>query len=446
LKQDKNFILNFILMLMKTIEQLYPIFLHHPVICTDTRKLSTGCLFFALKGDNFNGNLFAQKAIEAGAAFAVIDEVQTEMNAQYILVQNVLETLQQLASYHRAQLNIPVIAIVGSNGKTSTKELVSSVLQTHFSVLSTPGNFNNHIGLPLTLLQLNKTHQIAVIEMGANHENENAILCEIAQPSCGIVTNNGKDHLEGFGSIEGVIRSNAELYGYLKNTAGLAFVNGNDVILLAESAQVKNRFIYQQNGPASLGSDQLCLTPKQLQPSILFTYEGLEISSYLSGDYNFDNILAAIAIGRHFGLNPMQIKAGIESYEPQNLRSQWIQKDHNNIFLDAYNANPSSMELSIKNFIAMPGENKILFLGDMFELGKYEAEEHQNLVDFCLNLNLANVVLVGKAFAITQSKYLKFIETKEAAAYIEQQQFKNYSFFLKGSRGMKMETLVDPIS
>lgn len=429
-----------------TIQELYQIYLQHPNICTDTRKLSAGCLFFALKGDTFNGNLFAQKAMEAGAAFAVIDEVQTEMNSKYILVQNVLKTLQQLASYHRQQLNIPVIAIVGSNGKTSTKELIASVLQQQFSVLSTPGNFNNHIGLPLTLLMLTKSHQIAVIEMGANHENENAILCEIAKPSCGIVTNNGKDHLEGFGSIEGVIRSNAELYTYLQNTDGLAFVNGNDAILLRESSGLKNRIIYQQNGPASLGSDQLSLTPKQLQPSIQFVYEGLEINSHLSGDYNFDNILAALSIGHYFGLNPTQIKAGIERYKPQNLRSQWIQKEHNTIFLDAYNANPSSMELSIKNFMAMPGENKILFLGDMFELGKYEAEEHQNLVHFCLNLGIENVILVGKAFAKTDGPYLKFTETKEAADYLIQSNFKGYTIFLKGSRGMKMESLVDHIS
>jgi UDP-N-acetylmuramoyl-tripeptide--D-alanyl-D-alanine ligase len=429
-----------------TVQELYQIYLKHPNVCTDTRKLSTGCLFFALKGDNFNGNLFAQKAIEAGAAFAVIDEVQTEMNSQYILVQNVLETLQQLASYHREQLNIPVVAIVGSNGKTSTKELVSSVLQTHFLVLSTPGNFNNHIGLPLTLLQLNKTHQIAVIEMGANHEFENAFLCQIAQPSCGIVTNNGKDHLEGFGSLEGVVRSNAELYQYLAKTGGLAFVNGNDEVLLQRSSTIENRIIYQQNGAASLGSNQMSITPKTLQPKITFEYEGLQIESCLSGDYNFDNILAALVIGKYFGLNPRQIKEGIELYQPQNLRSQWLQKENNTIFLDAYNANPSSMELSIKNFMAMPGENKILFLGDMFELGKYEAEEHQNLVNFCLNLGLDKVILIGKAFAKTDCTYLKFIETKEAAAYLDSQQFSQYTFFLKGSRGMKMESLVDHIS
>lgn len=418
-----------------TIPELYQLFVKHPIVCTDTRKLSAGCLFFALKGDNFNGNLFAKKAIEAGAAFVVIDENQTEMNGQYILVQNVLETLQNLASYHREQLNIPIIAIVGSNGKTSTKELITAVLQTQFKVLSTPGNFNNHIGLPLTLLMLQKSHQIGVIEMGANHENENALLCEIAKPSCGLVTNNGKDHLEGFGSLDGVIRSNSELYTYLAKHNGLAFVNGNDSVLLKESEPVKDRIIYQQNGQA-----------KQLQPSILFSYEDQEINSCLSGDYNFDNILAALTIGKYFGLTSTQIKSGIESYQPQNLRSQWIQKAHNAIFLDAYNANPSSMELSIKNFIAMPGENKVLFLGDMFELGKYEDEEHQNLVNFCIQLGLKQIILVGKAFAKTSCNYIKFIETQEAADFIKQSNYIGYTFFLKGSRGMKMESLVDLIS
>ncbi len=429
-----------------TIQELYQLYLQHPNICTDTRKLSAGCLFFALKGDNFNGNLFAQKAIEAGAAFAVIDEVQTEMNSQFILVQNVLETLQQLATFHREQLNIPVIAIVGSNGKTSTKELLAAVLQQKYKVLSTPGNLNNHIGLPLTLLQLQIDHEIAVIEMGANHEKENEFLCEIAKPSCGIVTNNGKDHLEGFGSIEGVIRSNAELYKYLEKTNGLAFVNGNDGILLKESETLNNRIIYQQQLPEKIEANHLSIYPKQLQPNILFTYQDCEISSSLSGDYNFDNILAALSIGRHYQLDTLQIKQGIESYKPKNLRSEWIQKQDNAIFLDAYNANPSSMELSIKNFMAMPGENKILFLGDMFELGKYEAEEHQHIVNFCLNLGLEKVILVGKAFAKTECDYLKFNETMDAASYIKNSQLTGHTFFLKGSRGMKMESLVDVIS
>ncbi|MCG9879210.1 MAG: UDP-N-acetylmuramoyl-tripeptide--D-alanyl-D-alanine ligase [Bacteroidia bacterium] len=429
-----------------TLENIYKLYLNHPTICTDTRKLTEGCLFFALKGDNFNGNLFAKQALEQGAAYVVIDEEIEGRDERFILVQNVLETLQKLATYHREQLNLPLIAIVGSNGKTSTKELVSSVLQQKFSVLSTPGNLNNHIGLPLTLLQLTNTHQIAVIEMGANHEKENAFLCEIAKPSCGIVTNNGKDHLEGFGSIEGVIRSNSELFVYLEKTNGLAFVNGNDAVLMSESAKVKNRKIYQQSAAENIGSDRLILAPTQLQPNIVFTYQNQNIQSSLSGDYNFDNILAAISIGKYFGLNPTQIKNGIESYKPKNLRSEWIKKEHNSIFLDAYNANPSSMELSIKNFVAMPGENKILCLGDMFELGKYEAEEHQNMVHFCLNLGLKNVLLVGKAFAKTEAPYLKFSETQEAANYIKDAKFSNCTFFLKGSRGMKMECLVEVIS
>lgn len=425
---------------------IYQIYLKHPVVCTDTRKLTPSCLFFALKGENFNGNLFASKAIEGGAAYVIVDEPEYAVAENYILVQNVLETLQELARYHRQQLNIPVIAIVGSNGKTTTKELISSVLQNKFKVLSTPGNFNNHIGLPLTLLQLEKTHEIAVIEMGANHEKENALLCEIACPSHGIVTNNGKDHLEGFGSLEGVIRSNAELYDYLKEHQGTAFVNGNDEILMIHSSAIENRIIYKQADSTMLDHNLAQLKPEKLQPKIVFTYEGMEVCSHLSGDYNFDNILAAVSIGRHFGLNQQEIKQGIESYEPKNLRSQIIAKGTNTIFLDAYNANPSSMEVSIRNFAAMPGENKIVVLGDMFELGPYEAEEHQNLIQYCEGFHFHQVILVGKAFFQANKNHTAFETTAQAAAYLQSQTIEHSYIFLKGSRGMKIESLIDSIN
>jgi UDP-N-acetylmuramoyl-tripeptide--D-alanyl-D-alanine ligase len=424
---------------------IYQIYLKHPVVCTDTRKLTPSCLFFALKGDNFNGNLFASKAIEGGAAYVIVDESEYAVGENYILVQNVLETLQELARHHRQQLNIPVIAIVGSNGKTTTKELLSAVLQTKFKVLSTPGNFNNHIGLPLTLLQLEKTDEIAVIEMGANHEKENALLCEIACPSHGIVTNNGKDHLEGFGSLEGVIRSNAELYNYLKEHKGTAFVNGNDETLMIHSSAIEYRIIYKQADSTKLEYNLAQLKPEKLQPKIVFTYEGMEVCSPLSGDYNFDNILAAVSIGRHFGLNQQEIKQGIESYEPKNLRSQLIAKGTNTIFLDAYNANPSSMEVSIRNFAAMPGENKIVVLGDMFELGPYEAEEHQNLIQYCEGFHFHQIILVGKAFFLANKNHTAFETTAQAAAYLQSQSIEHSYIFLKGSRGMKIESLIDSI-
>jgi len=423
-----------------SIKELYTLFLQYPKVCTDTRKIEENCIFFALKGDNFNGNTFAEKALELGAAYVVIDEVTYQVSDKCILVQNVLKTLQDLATYHRKQLNLPVIAIVGSNGKTTSKELISAVLQQKYNVLSTPGNFNNHIGLPLTLLMLNQTHEIAVIEMGANHEKENELLCQIALPSHGLVTNNGKDHLEGFGDLDGVIRSNAELFEYLKANHGLAFVNHNDAVLMQKSEGLFKRKTYAAtpNNFADFAVEEF-----QLQPHIKFTYKGIEFHSSLSGDYNLDNIMAALAIGFHFGLNPTEVAAGIASYAPKNLRSEIIVTTNNKIFLDAYNANPSSMEVSIRNFSAMPGENKLYVLGDMFEMGAYEAQEHQALAAYCLAHNLENVWLVGKAFCKVDSNYRKFETTAEVVSYLKENPLQQHFIFLKGSRGMKLETLVE---
>jgi UDP-N-acetylmuramoyl-tripeptide--D-alanyl-D-alanine ligase len=422
------------------ISLLYNLFLQYPVVCTDTRKIEKNCIFFALKGENFNGNTFAEKALELGAAYVVIDEEAFNISEKCILVQNVLKTLQDLATWHRKQLNIPVIAIVGSNGKTTSKELIGAVLQQKFKVLSTPGNFNNHIGLPLTLLMLNKSHEIAVIEMGANHEKENALLCQIARPSHGLVTNNGKDHLEGFGDLAGVIRSNAELYEYLQTTGGLAFVNTNDSVLMQKSENIASRITYAAT-PNTLAN--YAVEAYQLQPQISFSYKGYNYQSSLSGDYNLDNIMAALAIGFHFGLNPGEVAAGIASYAPKNLRSEIIVTTHNKIFLDAYNANPSSMEVSIRNFSAMPGQNKLYVLGDMFEMGAYEAQEHQALAAYCLAHHLENVWLVGKAFCKVDSNYRKFETTAEVISHLKDNPLQQHFIFLKGSRGMKLETLVE---
>ncbi|MDP1725826.1 MAG: UDP-N-acetylmuramoyl-tripeptide--D-alanyl-D-alanine ligase [Bacteroidota bacterium] len=428
------------------IPELFALFQSHPVICTDTRKLTKDCLYFALKGENFNGNAFAELALKQGAAFAIIDEREYMIHEHCILVEDVLSSLQQLATYHRKKLNIPLIAIVGSNGKTTSKELISSVLSTHFNILSTPGNFNNHIGLPLTLLMLNPNHQIAVIEMGANHIGENAFLCELAMPSHGLITNNGKDHLEGFGSMEGVEKSNRELYDYLLKNEGTAFVNANDADLILMAKKLVKKVTYAANfGSTSTIADYIGYAQK-LQPQIEFSIgddTGQIISSHLSGDYNFDNIMAAVCIGLHFGLNTYQIKEGIESYKPQNLRSQLIEKEHNRIFLDAYNANPSSMQASIRNFAAMPGENKLLILGDMYELGSYEATEHQAITDYCKKLNLEQVILIGPAFGKTLCDYEKHEHINTLTAQLEKAPFNNQFVFIKGSRGMKLETLLD---
>ncbi len=432
-----------------SITELYRLFKLHPVICSDTRILREGCLFFALKGDHFNGNQFAQKALKEGAAYAIIDEKEFCKDPKCILVQNVLESLQQLAIYHREQLNIPVIAIVGSNGKTTTKELISAVLATRFNVLSTPGNFNNQIGVPLTLLLLTPQHEMAIIEIGANHIGENKFLCELSKPSHGLITNNGKDHLEGYGSMEGVIKSNGELFDYFKRVPGIAFVNANDAELIRMSNDLPHKETYAANFGSMHTSADYVAKAIRLQPQIKFELNdepGQIIHSHLSGDYNFDNIMAAIAIGKHFGLNSEQLKKGIESYKPQNLRSQVIEKEHNRVFLDAYNANPSSMEVSIRNFAAMEGEDKVLILGDMFELGPFEAIEHQALTDYCKRLNFNSVFLVGPAFAKTDTQYSKFYQLQQLIEYLKATPIMNKFIFIKGSRSMKLESLLEWLS
>lgn len=428
---------------MISIEKLYQLYLNFPDVCTDTRKITKDCFFVALKGGNFDGNAFANEALNGGAALALVDDPSVCADHRFILVEDALKALQDLASYHRRKLNIPVIAIVGSNGKTTSKELISSVLSQSKNILFTPGNFNNHIGLPLTLLMLKESHQLAVIEMGANHVNENALLCEIALPDYGLVTNNGKDHLEGFGSIEGVIQSNKELYDFLKANNGTAFVNIQDSKLMEMSLGIENRITYSGNHKDKFSAADYSFYAQILQPKITFSLDGVEIESSLSGDYNFDNIMAAVAIGLHFGLSEDEIKAGIEAYKPSNLRSQLIEKTENKIFLDAYNANPSSMELSIRNFIQMDGPNKLLILGDMFEMGKYEAEEHQSISDYCKNISGIEVWLVGKAFYKTNSLFRKFEQTSDVIEELKSNPISSRFVFLKGSRGMKLESLID---
>lgn len=429
------------------IESLHQLFLKHPTLCIDTRKVVEGCLFLALKGAKYNANEFAQEAINKGAAYAIIDEPAYQTSEKFILVENTLKTLQELASFHRQTFNIPVVAIVGSNGKTTTKELITSVLSQKYQVLATPGNYNNHIGLPLTILQLVDLHEIAIIEMGANHIGENEFLCQIAQPTHGLVTNNGKDHLEGFGSIEGVIKSNSELYYYLEKCNGVAFVNMHDDWLMQMSKMVGNRITYSANFDGKNPTAHFACYARTLQPTINFYIEDYpeSVQSCLSGDYNFDNITAAVAIGLYFGLNFTQISQGIEKYKPSNNRSEVIKKEKNTIYLDAYNANPSSMEVAIRNFAAMPFDNKVLILGDMFELGKYAHEEHQNLVDYCVKLGLNKVYLCGDWFKQTQHNFLSFSNTMELKNYLTHQKLANANIFIKGSRSMQLETLLDII-
>lgn len=419
-------------------EKLYDLFLSYPTICTDTRKVVAQSLFFALKGPNFNGNTFAQKALDSGAAFVITDEETDSDASRTIRVPDVLSALQQLAQWHRRKLKIPVIAIAGSNGKTTSKELIYAVLSTHFSVLATPGNWNNHLGVPLTLLQLTSKHTFAVIEIGANHPKENQFLCELAEPDFALVTNCGKDHLEGFGSLEGVIRANSEVYDYLAKTGGTAFVHADDSILTNASQAVAKRLFYAAgNHPEA----QLNIPASQLFPEIHFTLKN-ECKSVLSGDYNFANILAAICIGLHMQVPIEKIEQGIQQYAPSNMRSQRINTGKNKVFLDAYNANPSSMEVALRN-IASEDKHAICILGDMFELGDYSAKEHQAIVDLCQSLQLTHVILCGEAFSATQHKpYISLANTATLKQYIQEHPIENAFVFLKGSRGMKLEELL----
>lgn len=425
------------------LDRIYKIFLENPIITSDSRNVPAGSIFFALKGANFNGNAFAVQALEQGAAYAVIDEKAYELNNRCILVEDVLNFLQLLANHHRRQLGIPVIGIVGSNGKTTTKELMAAVLQQKYRTLATPGNLNNHIGVPLTLLKLTREHEMAVIEMGANHLGENAALCEIAAPDYGLITNIGKDHLEGFGSLEGVAKASSELYYYLMQHGGTAFVNAHDEWLLRMAARLDKKKTY---GTDAIGADYSC-TLHQVRPHIEFSLAGgkQNIHSVLSGEYNFDNIMAAVAVGLHFGVSAEQIASAIAGYEPKNNRSQVIQRGGNTVYLDAYNANPSSMELSLRNFAANSFSNKIAILGDMFELGDYSDEEHHNMAKLASGLGLEELWLVGSNFASHAAAVgaRSFASADEVKKHLAAIPGKGYNFFIKGSRGMKLETVLE---
>lgn len=427
--------------------QIYNIFSEKQSVSTDSRQLPSGCIFFALKGPSFNGNSFAHKALEQGASYAVIDEAAYATDERCILVEDVLGTLQQLANHHRQQLGIPVIGIVGSNGKTTTKELIAAVLQKKYKLLATPGNLNNHIGVPLTLLKLTAEHQIAIIEMGANHIGENAELCEIAAPDYGLITNIGKDHLEGFGSVEGVANASSELYAYLLKHEGTAFVNANDEWLMRMASRLTHKKTYAGNyaGHSSEADYEGDLI--SARPSIQFTMDGFQkpFHSVLSGEYNFDNIMAAVAIARYFGVPMELIAEGLAGYEPKNNRSQIIKKGEVTIYLDAYNANPSSMEVSLMNFAANDFPGKIAVLGDMYELGEYSDKEHHNMALLASELGLDEVWLVGPNFAkyANATGARSFKDAQEVKSYIAQQSFSGKTFFLKGSRGMKLETIAE---
>lgn len=429
---------------------IYEIFQKHPVVSTDSRNCPQGCMFFALKGDNFNANAFALSALENGAAYAVIDDAQYAVDERFIVVENVLETLQSLARYHRQQLKITIVGITGTNGKTTTKELIASVLKDKFHTHYTLGNLNNHIGVPLTLLQLKPEHEMAVIEMGANHPEEIKFLAEIALPDFGIITNVGKAHLEGFGSFEGVMKTKAELYDYIFADGKKIFLNsGNEylVSMAKKSGFVSDeRIISYQIGEnddkkQAVGKILSCSPLLKLECTV--KNETFDIQTNLIGTYNAENVLAAVTIGSYFGVENEWIKSGLEKYLPQNNRSQFTITEKNKLVVDAYNANPTSMQAAILNFTQMEVENKTLILGDMLELGEQSAQEHQKIVDLLKENGLSDVILVGKDFMNTKSDFTSYNNVSELKEKLTKNPLHDRFVLVKGSHGIHLEKLLD---
>ena len=426
---------------MDMLERLYQTYLQSRQVTTDSRQITPGCIFFAFRGETFDGNVFAPQALEQGAALCVISDPQYKVDDRCIVVPDVLTTLQQLAAHHRRQLSIPFIGITGTNGKTTTKELVHAVLAKRYRTHATSGNFNNHLGVPLTLLAIPADAQIAIIEMGASHPGEIADLCRIADPDFGLITNVGRAHLEGFGSFEGVIQTKTELYRHLSAKEGTAFVNADNDILTAQATQCGLKTVTYGSGTADtrgtlVGSD----------PYMHFYFEVgdnvYNVRTHLLGNYNFDNCMAAVAAGIFFRVEPWDIKEAIEQYEPSNKRSQYKQTDRNTLFLDCYNANPSSMKVALDNFEALPMPNKVAILGSMRELGAESANEHKTIADRLANSPI-QAILVGEEFQFvsTEPQYHKiqwFPDVEAAIASLRQTPPTGCTILLKGSNSTRM--------
>lgn len=424
-----------------TIPELHSLFLNFPKISTDTRTIAENGLFFALKGENFNGNKFAAEALKKGAAYSVVDEAKYATSDKIILVDNVLKTLQTLATHHRNYSKAKIIALTGSNGKTTTKELIRAVLSKKYHTIATKGNLNNHIGVPLTLLCIEKDTEIAVIEMGANHLGEIAFLCQLAQPDFGYITNFGKAHLEGFGSEEGVIKGKSELYDYLiKNNKGI-FINGDDSIQLGKVSDHTEKYGFSIDKKSFYAIEF-----SGANPFVKLKAEGSTIDTQLIGSYNFTNSAAAVLIGKYFNVAFTDIKNAIESYVPKNNRSQLLQKKGHTIILDAYNANPTSMEAALKNFETLTKQPKIAFLGDMFELGNTSQHEHQTIADLAAKIGLEDIYFIGKNFYAVNTSFKKFETLDMAASYLKKNALSEKSHILiKGSRGMALERLLESL-
>lgn len=424
-----------------TINQLYSEFLKSTGVSTDTRSIEKNNIYFALKGDNFDGNKFINQAFENGAKLCVIDDPYLKTTPNCIYVANVLNSLQQLATHHRQQINIPIISLTGSNGKTTTKELIYNVLASSYKVKGTKGNLNNHIGVALTLLSFTKDLDFGIVEMGANHQKEIEFLSHLALPDYGLITNFGKAHLEGFGSVDGVIKGKSELYDFLRTHKKTIFVNTNDTKQLQQIREYKTIVTFGEDA-----ANQCKVNFVSAAPFVKLKYQNLEIQSHLIGDYNFANIAVAIAIGQYFSISPLKIKKAIESYIPNNNRSQIIEKNGNTILLDAYNANPTSMISALTNFKKLKYNRKVLILGDMFELGDAAEIEHQNIVDFVeSNFESDAIYLVGKHFfgTKTTSSTNTYKNFNAFAETIKIKPFNNRFILVKGSRGMALERLLN---
>ena len=424
-----------------TIQNIHDLFLKCIKVSIDTRKIEPNSFFVAIKGEHFDANTFAKEALEKGASFVVIDNANYYIDERTILVNDSLETLQELAKFHRQYLNLPIIALTGSNGKTTTKELINVVLSKKFNTKATVGNLNNHIGVPLTLLSFTKETQIGIVEMGANHQKEIEFLCEIAQPDYGYITNFGKAHLEGFGGVEGVIKGKSEMYTYLKSNNKLVFVNLDDEIQNQKSVAFKRITFSQKDKSATVFIKNV-----MANPFVKIKTLGVEINSHLIGLYNANNINAAITIGHHFEVPVSDIKAAIESYVPENNRSQLLTKGTNEIILDAYNANPCSMLVALENFIQLYKTNKCVIIGDMYELGEESLVEHKTIVNFLKNNSNFECHFVGKDFFANsiQKENFHFYHTfEDFTKFFSSVKLEHKTLLIKGSRGMALERTLE---
>jgi len=423
------------------IRAIYSIYQQHPIVVTDTRKLEEGCIFFALKGEKFNGNTFALKALELGAAYAIVDEEVDPSNNRLIKVDDVLTTLQLLAKHHRQQFDIPFIAITGSNGKTTTKELVNAVLSAEYITYCTEGNLNNHIGIPLTILRIKKDAEMAIVEMGANHQQEIAGYCTYALPTHGIITNCGKAHLEGFGGIEGVRKGKGELFDFLKQNHGTIFAYADYDYLKVMYAGISNPVLYGTEEGCILGNVISAEPTLSIQINQGFQ-EVKTITTQLAGDYNLPNVLCAVAIGKYFKVPEEKIVNALQDYQPSNNRSQWMEWKGNKVIMDAYNANPTSMKAAIQNMAALHAPHKYLLLGAMMELGEYSVDEHAAIITLLQQQSFTQVVLVGGDFAKLQHTFIYFATAAEAKDWLHQQNMQQSILLIKGSRSIGMEKII----